>query len=68
MKINMIHIWAIPLSRIRDVWRLLVWINKPLMPSSDVATRKTGNDFDWLILIGSHNYLYDYEKLLIFRG
>ena len=28
-----------------------VWIDRPLMPSSDViTTRKPGSDFDWLIV------------------
>ena len=27
-----------------------VWIDLPLMPSSDVTTQKTGSDFDWLIV------------------
>ena len=27
-----------------------VWIHSPLIPSSDVTTRKPGSDFDWLII------------------
>ena len=27
-----------------------VWINKPLMLSSDVTTRKPSSNFDWLIV------------------
>ena len=27
-----------------------VWIDRPLMPCSDVTTQKPGRDFDWLIV------------------
>ena len=35
---------------------IITAIHSPLMPSSDVTTRKPGSDFDWSIISLLHNY------------
>ena len=39
-----------------------VWINRPLMPSSEGTTQKPGGDFDWLIVQNFTQLFHNYEK------